>query len=271
MSDSLHLLTGAYAVNALDPAERAEFEAHLATCPDCAAEVRGLLDTTARLGSAEAVEPPARLKAAVLAQIAQTRQLPPVVDDDAGRDAPDSAVATGGDAAAAVEFGDALVVPLRRPGWTLAQRALAAAAAILAVVAIGLSALLAHTASAKQQVDARQAAVTRVLTAPDARSLAGAVEGGGRATLVYSASQGTSVFVAADLPAAPSGHTYELWYLTSSGSAVPAGTFDPAADGQATRVLTGSLSSASGVAMTVEPAGGSPKPTTKPVMAVSLA
>ena len=75
MNDSMHLLTGAYAVDALDPAERAEFEAHLAQCPDCAAEVRGLLETAGRLGSAEAVTPPARLKASVLAQAAATRQI----------------------------------------------------------------------------------------------------------------------------------------------------------------------------------------------------
>jgi anti-sigma factor RsiW len=65
---SLHLLTGAYAVNALDPAERDEFEAHLAQCTDCSTEVRGLLDIAARLAAAEATAPPARLKAAAAAR-----------------------------------------------------------------------------------------------------------------------------------------------------------------------------------------------------------
>lgn len=247
MSESMHLLTGAYAVNALDDAERAAFEEHLAGCPDCTAEVRGLLDTTARLAAAEAVEPPARLRAAVLAQIATTRQLPPERSDDG------------------------VVVAIRRPGWGWAQRSLAVAAALLAVVAVGLSALLAQSNSSRNSVDAQQAAVTRVLTAPDARTVGGAIPGGGRGAVVVAASEGTAVFVGSHLGAPPSGHTYELWYLTGSGAAIPAGTFQPAADGRVTAVLAGSVGDAAKVAMTVEPAGGSNQPTTTPLMAVPIA
>ena len=261
MSESMHLLTGAYAVNALDPGERAEFEAHLADCPECSAEVGGLLATAARLAAAEAVEPPARLKAAVMAQIATTRQLPPLETPRADS-APDSAPepAEGG-----------VVIPMRRPGWSWGQKALASAAAVLAVVSIGLSALLAQSSSTRQQLDAQQQTITRVLTASDARTLAGPVEGGGRGAVVVSPSLGTTVFVASQLPAAPSGHTYELWYLGSDGNAVPAGTFVPGADGHATTVLTGAPGQAAAVGMTVEPAGGSPQPTTAPILAVKLA
>ena len=34
-ANDLHLLSGAYAVDALDDLERARFEAHLRTCADC--------------------------------------------------------------------------------------------------------------------------------------------------------------------------------------------------------------------------------------------
>ena len=34
MSD-MHAAVGSYAVDALDPVERAEFESHLADCPGC--------------------------------------------------------------------------------------------------------------------------------------------------------------------------------------------------------------------------------------------
>ena len=260
MNESLHLLTGAYAVGALDPAELAEFEAHLVDCPECSAEVRGLLGTAARLASAEAVEPPARLKAAVMAQIATTRQLPPLEAPRAEE---------SGEAAAPAEGG--VVVPMRRPGWSWGQKALASAAAVLAVVSIGLSALLAQSSSTRQQLDAQQQTITRVLTASDARTLAGPVEGGGRGAVVVSPSLGTTVFVASQLPAAPTGHTYELWYLGADGNAVPAGTFVPGADGHATTVLTGAPGQAAAVGMTVEPAGGSPQPTTAPILAVKLA
>lgn len=73
-----HALTGAYVCDALDAAERAAFEAHLATCDACAREVADLRETTAALAMAAAEPPPARLHAAVTAQIATTPQLPPL-------------------------------------------------------------------------------------------------------------------------------------------------------------------------------------------------
>jgi anti-sigma-K factor RskA len=292
----MHLLSGAYAVDALDPAEREEFEAHLAQCPDCAAEVRGLLDTAARLGSAEAVTPPTRLKASVLAQIATTRQLSPAggaisaisagttdpagtagTTDPAGTAGTTDPAGTAGTAADAAHAederpgADSVVVRIGRPGWSWAQRSLAVAAAFLAVVAIGLSALLVQADNARNQVDATQRAVTRVLTAADARSLTGSLTAGGKATIVVSPSQGTSVFLGTGLPEAPAGHTYELWYMGgATGSAVPAGTFDPDATGHVAAVLTGPIGSASAIGVTVEPAGGSAAPTTKPVLALRL-
>ena len=42
MSPDLHHLSGAYAVDALDDAERTSFEQHLAGCADCRAEVAEL-------------------------------------------------------------------------------------------------------------------------------------------------------------------------------------------------------------------------------------
>jgi len=164
-----------------------------------------------------------------------------------------------------------VVVALRRPGWGWAQRSLAVAAAVLVVVVVGLSALLAQSNSTRSSVDAQQAAVTRVLTAPDAQTVGGAIPGGGRGAVVVSASEGTAVFVGSHLAAPPSGHTYELWYVTGSGAAIPAGTFEPAASGRVTTVLDGTVGDATKVAMTVEPAGGSKQPTTAPIMAVPIA
>ena len=42
IADDIHGLTGAYAVDAVDDVERARFEAHLADCPQCQAEVTTL-------------------------------------------------------------------------------------------------------------------------------------------------------------------------------------------------------------------------------------
>jgi anti-sigma-K factor RskA len=65
-----HALAGAYALDALDAAERARFERHLASCRSCPGEVRGFAATAAVLGQAAAVTPPPALKGRVLADIA---------------------------------------------------------------------------------------------------------------------------------------------------------------------------------------------------------
>ena len=64
-------MCAAYAVGSLDDAERAEFLAHLDSgCTECAAMLRELERTAALLGSGvQPVEPPPRLRAAVLAAI----------------------------------------------------------------------------------------------------------------------------------------------------------------------------------------------------------
>ena len=65
-----HVLAGAYALDALDAAERARFERHLATCRTCPDEVRGFAATATELGLAAAVTPPPALKGRVLADVA---------------------------------------------------------------------------------------------------------------------------------------------------------------------------------------------------------
>lgn len=79
MTAELHMLTGAYALDAVSDVERAGFERHLADCVACRQEVAELRATGARLGVAAAVDPPPSLKLLVLADVARTRQLPPKV------------------------------------------------------------------------------------------------------------------------------------------------------------------------------------------------
>ncbi|WP_143219751.1 zf-HC2 domain-containing protein [Actinomadura sp. CNU-125] len=54
MTHDPHDLAGAYALDALGEAERKRFERHLDECPACTEEVRGLRETTSRLGLAAA-------------------------------------------------------------------------------------------------------------------------------------------------------------------------------------------------------------------------
>ena len=74
MSD-IHAAVGSYAVDALAPGERAEFEAHLDDCRSCQWEVSEFGETLAQLSSLVATPPPAALRNSVLAAVAGVRQV----------------------------------------------------------------------------------------------------------------------------------------------------------------------------------------------------
>src|SRR5262245_28888896 len=79
-----HMLAGAYLLDALGPADRSRFERHLARCEQCAKEIGGLAEVTARLAGAAATEPPPGLTQRALAAAARTRQLPPLTSSAGG-------------------------------------------------------------------------------------------------------------------------------------------------------------------------------------------
>lgn len=142
--------------------------------------------------------------------------------------------------------------PHRRTRW------LAAAAA--AVVLAGGAATVAlwpqppTTVSAVQQVESAADATT--FTAP---------LGDGSMRVIASKSLNRSVIRLSDVSAPPSGRVYQAWMLADTGP-VSAGVINPGED----TVMKGSLAAATGAAVTVEPAGGSQQPTTKPVASVSF-
>jgi hypothetical protein len=74
---------------------------------------------------------------------------------------------------------------------------------------------------------------------------------------------GRALFYAFDLPAVPSDRTYELWWITEKEGPVNAGLFVPGADGlgRLQAALPTGAGAVQAAAVTVEPAGGQPKPT----------
>ncbi len=67
MADDLHTLSAPYALDALTPDDRAQFEEHLRTCDRCQADLAGLQDAAASLAfSVEGPAPPSALRAAIL-------------------------------------------------------------------------------------------------------------------------------------------------------------------------------------------------------------
>ncbi len=142
--------------------------------------------------------------------------------------------------------------------------ALAAAAGGVAVQQHGESERARSRAAALQR---QQARITELLTAPDARiASAGVAGGGGVATVVWSHARDAAGFLASGLPALEQGTAYELWF-DDAGSMRPAGLMsDPAG----AVLLSGPLNGARGVGVTVEPAGGSARPTGAPVVLLSF-
>jgi anti-sigma-K factor RskA len=248
----LHTLAGAYAMDAVPEPDRAAFERHMARCESCRQEVRGLREAAAALASATAVRPPAGLREAVIRAARHTRQLPPP--------------ATGAPAPGRAARGRAVLGWRPRLGVALAG-ALACVLAAVAVVA-GVSAY--GMQSRLDQARGHDHAVAMVLGAPDATMMTARVATGGHATVVMSHRERALVFTAADLRLLPSSESYELWLMGPAGSK-PAGMVSVSGSGKmAGPMVVSGLSAGESVGMTVEPAAGSPHPTSPPVVVIVL-
>jgi anti-sigma factor RsiW len=175
-ADTIHELTAAYALDALDEREELEYEAHLARCPRCREELASFTETATSLAyGVESPAPPADLRDRILERARAERPN---------------------------------VVPLRPAwrSWTAAAAAVAACAAIgLGIWAVTLSRSLDRERSAKEQ----QASVLSIVSDPAARRFA---LSGSHGTLVVSRS-GAGALLVSNLRPAPSGKTYEAWVI----------------------------------------------------------
>jgi anti-sigma-K factor RskA len=185
-ANALHDLTAAYALDALDPEDAREYEAHLARCDRCRDELASLSEAAGALAYAtDAPLPPPELRARILQQ--------------ARRERPN-------------------VVPLR-PRWVVP---VAAAAVVAACAAIALGIWAASLSSKLDRRDAalaRQQRVAAILARPDSRTIDFA-----RGTLVV-ASDGDAALVVHNLKQAPAGRIYEAW-ISAGGAPRRAGLFD---------------------------------------------
>jgi anti-sigma-K factor RskA len=242
-----HTLAGAYAMDAVPEPDRSRFERHLARCESCRQEVRGLREATAALAGATAVPPPAALRDVVLRAAGQTRQLPPAV------------------AAAPAAWAPAR--HRRRPGWR-PRLAIALAGALAAVAAAGVVTF--GVQGRLDQAQHRDHMVATVLSASDATMMSRHVSTGGTATVVMSHRKRALVFTAADLRVLPTGKSYELWLIGPAGTR-SAGMIDGSGHGRMVGpMVVSGLTVGDSVGMTVEPASGSPRPTSPPVVLIGL-
>lgn len=248
-------LTGAYVLHALDEDEATRFETHLGESEQTRAEVTELSDTAVLLGLAvEPVTPPASLKASIMAQLDSTPQLP---REDVAVAPVDARFTGAAQAKAQARW-------FSRPVTAL----VAAAAAVVLIVGGGVAVSSISNNMQYQQAQADQLAA--INAASDSQRVISEVDGGGSATLVWSAELGSSVLMVDGFEALPADKVYELWYINSDG-ARPAGTFTVGESGSTWRVLDGTMGAGDAVGVTVEPVGGSESPTTVPIVSIASA
>lgn len=251
----LHSLAAPYALDALEPAERVRFEKHLRACDRCTAEVRELAEDAVRLAWSTAAPPPAAMRDRVLAAVRaipqdpapareRTPQLPPHVW---GTQPPPARSHS----------------PRPRPLFVPFATVTAAAALVVA----GLFAVQANRT--QDQLDAARSQsreIAHVLSASDARATSDRDARGRTMGVIASASEGRAVVTLSGYPAPPSGRVRQLWQMRPGAQPRSLGLFD----GDTPLIATGLVKSATSLAVTVEPDGGSAQPTTQPIAQLAL-
>jgi anti-sigma-K factor RskA len=256
----------AFALDALEPTERAELERHLAepiAHEGCEDELERAMRTAQTLSAvAPAVTPPAESWSKIEARVAGERQ-------------------TGGRRA-------------RRPAWlpwTVSFIAAAACALLLVKAWTYRSALVAQNAEISQLRDATaerdacrqeleairkgsqaQRAALALLELPSTQlvpiSATPESKSPSRGTALLNMEERRAVVLISALSPAV-GRDYELWVIRAGSPPVPAGILKPGQDGRAIAEIDRSLLQTGRpdiFAVTVEPPGGSPAPTTTPFL-----
>ena len=260
-----------YALGALDERERTAFDAHLATCEVCATEVRELREVAGLLAlGGPGVAPPPELRERILDD---ARKVRPIVTRAPSTTA--AASAAGAAATAPPRVRARPIVP-----W------LAAAAAIIVAVGLGQrwrSERDARLAAERSVVSLRAsldssgvALATRdsliaTLVAPEVQAVTVTSSGPNPSARYFlDRRAGRIVIATSSLPKAAPGRTYQLWGIETGRPPVSLGTFDTDASGRALATLP--VPSGLRIAVTAvtdEPAGGSPQPTTTPILAAT--
>jgi anti-sigma-K factor RskA len=148
------------------------------------------------------------------------------------------------------------------PPLPAADRVHRAPRLLIAAAAAGLAAAL--TLGVTQALNQHPSpGISAVEQAPDARIHTMRTSVGGTVTLVVSARLKDAVLTATGMPPAAPGRVYQLWVIGPHG-ARPAGFVTTGS------VLASGIAPGDRIAITVEPAGGTTRPTTKPVVLIPV-
>lgn len=265
--DELHLLSGAYALNALEQHEKTEFEVLLGESEELRTEVTGLSDTAVLLGlSSRPVTPSPELKANLMRLLESTPQLGP--EAQLGHGTLSRPVASIADQRAIDGLASGShVASHRAPSRTSAKASARWFSRPVGMVLAGAAAaalLLGGVAIGSSQSDPLE----QLASASDLQTEVTDVTGGGSATLIWSDDQGRSAMLLKDLPELSADQVYQLWYIDGAG-ATSAGVVNAAGD--RLQLLDGDRDANDAVGVTVEPSGGSESPSADPIVVIGQA
>lgn len=144
-----------------------------------------------------------------------------------------------------------------RRSWR--KRVAVAAAAVAAAAAVFAGGITIGTARSTP------VPVAGPVVAPDMVTVSAGGIGGGATTVDFSRQRGEAIITAQGLPRLDHGHVYQVWLISSRG-AQSGGFLRP----DAGTIAVPLAADVDRVGVTVEPAAGSPQPTTAPVVRVPL-
>lgn len=238
----------AYALGALDPDARTSFEAHLATCPECRAEVTAHREVVGWLALAA---PPARAAndAALRERIlGDARSVRPISTGVRRRES--WRYVTWGAAAASLIFAALVGQAWRRERVESAR------------LADSLAEVRAHLAARDSTLGAFFGPEVHVVSLSE-------TAGRPAARVFWNHTKKVFIVTAFNIPTPPPGKTYQLWAIQKGKTPISMGTFDTDARGHATAIVPvpSEITDAGFIdncALTLEPEGGSAQPTETP-------
>jgi hypothetical protein len=132
--------------------------------------------------------------------------------------------------------------------------------------ALALGGVVYGLVQSRQAQVAQQTAETELLTAPDVQTYSATMKDGGQISFVVSKSLNRAMFIGKDLPAVGGDKRYQLWTLEGkraiADNLVPGG-------GDRQQFFRESLDGVTGLAVSIENAGGAQQPNPSTIQAVT--